>query len=46
MNDVAECIDMELVDYINAGYINVGTRQAVFLTFLEASTPSPPSRST
>ena len=36
MDDVAECIDMELVKYINAGYINVGTRQAVFLSFLKA----------
>ena len=36
MDDVADCIDMELVKYINAGYINVGTRQAVFLSFLKA----------
>ena len=36
MDDVAECIDMELVKYINAGNINVGTRQAVLLTFLKA----------
>ena len=36
MHDVADCIDMELVKYINAGYINVGTRQAVFLSFLKA----------
>ena len=36
MDDVADSIDMELVKYINAGYINVGTRQAVFFSFLKA----------
>ena len=36
IKDVTEFIDLELVKYVSARYKSVGTRQAVFLSFIKA----------